>query len=860
MVMAHPSFGHYEVLGPIGAGGMGEVFVARDPNLGRKVAIKMLPLRLTTERDTLTRFTQEARSASALNHPNIVTIYEVGAAEGVPYIVMEYIDGQDLRTLIQTGPTPVRKALDLACQIADGLAAAHDRGIVHRDLKPENIMVTRDGGFVKILDFGLAKIITPSPESGEDTLQLEMPGTNPGTILGTVGYMSPEQATGRRLDFRSDQFAFGAILYELVTGKPAFDGETAIDTLSAILHHDPASLAKANVRVPVQLADIVRRLLSKSADERYSSSRDLAREIRMLRDRVIAEESGFHQPVEPRTKPIVAIVAALALAIFIVGVVFIARKRTGAADPPPSAAVAAPKKYLAVMGFKAGDPTGQLVAEGFTETLTARLSRYSSVQVIRPVSGAEPETNDPRQYARNLGANLVLSGVMQREGERIRVTYTVVEASSGRRWDELVDGTASDLFSVQDEVADSVARNLELGTSSIRVQLDPAVSQRKYLEAVGHLRRYDDAESLESAISILKQLGPSPTVQAALARAYLLKFQDTRDAQAALAASEAAARALESDPQSLDVNVTLGHLRRQTGRHSEAIDAFLRVLSQQPNNAEAVLGLAQTYGASGDVKRAEESYRRAIALQPNFWGAYNQLGVFYYEQSRYRDAIPLFQKVTQLVPDNEFGYNNLAAMHQLLGRYDEAVRVTQQSIQRKPTAYAYTNLGLRYYYTGRFADAAVATEKAVALAPVNAMYWRNLGDAYRWMPGQAAKARSAYSRAAELCEDAIRVNPKDARAHRTRAVALAKLGENQAARSAILRALEVEPTRWSNVYEAGVIANIAGDEAEAVARLEQAIRLGASVEDIRRDPEFANLKKTGRLEAIISGVRSTPEP
>jgi serine/threonine-protein kinase len=857
MVMAHPSFGHYEVLGPIGAGGMGEVFVARDPNLGRKVAIKMLPLRLTTERDTLTRFTQEARSASALNHPNIVTIYEVGATEGVPYIVMEYIDGQDLRSLIQAGPTPVRKALDLACQIADGLATAHDRGIVHRDLKPENIMVTRDG-FVKILDFGLAKIITPSPESGEDTLQLEMPGTNPGTILGTVGYMSPEQATGRRLDFRSDQFAFGAILYELVTGKPAFDGETAIDTLSAILHHDPAPLTKTHVRVPVQLADIVRRLLSKSADERYTSSRDLAREIRMLRDRVIAEESGFHQPVEVKPKPIVAIVAAIALAIFIAGVIYIGINRNPG-SPVPTAAVATPKKYLAVMGFKAGDPTGQLVAEGFTETLTARLSRYSSVQVMRPAT-KEPLSNDPREFARNLGANLVLSGVMQRDGERIRVTYTVVDAGTGQRWGDLIDGTASDLFTVQDEVADSVARKLDLGTSSIPVQLDPAVSQRRYLEAVGHLRRYDNPESLESAITILKDLGPSPTVQAALARAYMWKYSTTRDAQAAVAASEAAARALDADPQSLDVNVTLGDLRRQTGRYNEAVDAYLRVLSQQPNNTAALLGLAETYEKSHDVKRAEEAYKRAIALQPNFWEAYNSLGVFYFRQSRYADAIPLFQKVTQLLPDNEYGYNNLAGMYQLLGRYDDAVRVIQQSLQRKPSAQAYANLGLLYYYTGRFTDSAAASEKAVQLLPHELVYWRNLGDAYRWIPGQEAKARAAYARAVELCEGAIRVNSKDAQAHRTRAVALAKLGQNQAARSAILRALEQESTRWSNVYEASVIANIAGDEDEAIARLEQAIRLGASVEDIRRDPEFANLKKTGRLEAIISGARSSSEP
>ncbi len=857
MASTQPSFGQYEVLGPIGAGGMGEVFVARDPSLGRRVAIKMLPLRLASERDTLTRFTREARSASALNHPNIVTIYEVGATEGCPYIVMEYIDGQDLRTLINKGPVPIRKALDIAAQIADGLATAHERGIVHRDLKPENIMLTRDG-FVKILDFGLAKIVTPSPESGEDTLQLELPGTNPGTILGTVGYMSPEQATGRRLDFRSDQFAFGAILYELVTGKPAFDGETAIDTLSAILHDEPVPVMKANPRVPVQLTDVLRRLLAKSVDDRYTSSKDLARELRLLRDRVVAEESGFHERVETRGRPVAAIVSAIALAAVLAGAVFLARQRTTPDSAPAAATVAEPKKYLAVMGFKAPDPQSQLVAEGFTETLTARLARYPGVQVMRPAAG-DPEITDPREAARNLGANLVLSGVMQRNGENIRVTYTVIDAATGRRWNDLIDGTAADLFGVQDEVADSVARDLNLGTSTIRTALDPAVSQRRYLEALGHLRRYDNPQSLESAISILEDLGESPTVQAALARAYLLKYRVTREPQFAASASEAAARALEADPQSLDVNVTVGQLRLETGFYKEAVDAFLRVLSQQPNNADAVLGLAATYAASGDVKRAEETYKRGIALQPNSWIPYNVLGTFYFTKSRYRDAIPYFQKVIELVPDNEYGYNNLAAMYQALGRYEEAVAVTQQSIERKPTAQAYSNLGTLYYYLGRFSDSAAACEKAVALVPNEFVTWRNLGDAYRRIPGQEANARRAYVRAIEISDEVLRVNRNDSQAHRTRASALAKLGRHREARAAILRALEIEPQRAANVYEAALIANIAHDEDEASVRLEQAIRLGYGIEDVKRDPEFANFAKTGRLQAIISGARSSAE-
>ncbi|HUR79971.1 MAG TPA: serine/threonine-protein kinase, partial [Thermoanaerobaculia bacterium] len=325
------TLGHYEVLRPIGAGGMGEVFVARDPKLGRKVAIKLLPPRLKSDTDTLNRFTQEARSASALNHPNIVTIHEVGADEGAPFIVMEFIDGRDLRSLIIEGPLPVRQVLDIGVQMADGLAAAHERGIVHRDLKPENIMITRDA-YVKILDFGLAKVVGPTPE-GEHTLQLDVPGTTPGTILGTVGYMSPEQATGKRIDFRSDLFAFGAILHELVTGKPAFDGENAIDTLSAILHHDPEPVTRTNTRAPVQLADIISRLLSKSPDDRYSSTRDLSRELRMLRDRVAAEESGFHKPFPEPKRPTATIVAAIALLLVLGGAAFVAWQRTHTSSP-----------------------------------------------------------------------------------------------------------------------------------------------------------------------------------------------------------------------------------------------------------------------------------------------------------------------------------------------------------------------------------------------------------------------------------------------------------------------------------------------------------------------------------------------
>jgi eukaryotic-like serine/threonine-protein kinase len=852
MSMAGGTLGHYEILGRIGSGGMGEVFSAHDPSLGRRVAIKMLPSRLASDPDTLSRFTQESRSASALNHPNIVTIHEVGSEEGSPFIVMEYIDGRDLRTMIAEGALTPAKTLDFAVQIADGLAAAHDRGIVHRDLKPENIMVTRDG-YVKILDFGLAKVIAPVLE-GDTTVQLEMGGTNPGTILGTVGYMSPEQATGKRIDFRSDQFTFGTILYELLTAKPAFHGETAIDTLAMILHKDPLPLSRVDRRIPEQLGDIVRRLLAKTPSDRYSSTRDLANELRLLRDRIHAVQSGAslgsYRSEGRRGVAIVAIV----LAAFVAGMAYLAR-RPAPEDGPAAAEVAAPvsvpRHQLVVMKFRdlTGDPAGHLVATGFAETLTARLAGYPTIQIIRP-----PPTLDdtsPETAARDLGADLVLTGSMMRSGDRMRVTYSVSPLSEGREWRDLIEGNVDDLFALQDAVARSVARNLDLGTAAVRPLLDPAVSQRRYLEAIGHLRQYHEPESVEKAVEILQRLGPSASVQAALARAYLMKYRETKDAKFALMAGTAADAALEADPLSLDVNVTLGELRRETGRYPEAISAFLRVLSQQPNHADAVLELAETYRLAGDVENAESTYKRAIQLQPNYWAGYNKLGVFYFLRGRTADAVPMFSKVVELSPDNLRGYNNLGAMYQRLGRHDEAIRVFTTSIQRSPSAQAYSNLGTCYYFLGRYREAAAAVEKAVELSPTYVIFWRNLGDAYRWIPGKREQARAAYRRAIELCEETIAVNPSDAAAHATLATCAAKLGDAKRARGSILRALELEPQNAAHAYEAAVIANVSGLEEEVLARLEQALRLGFNPDDVMADPEFANLRKNGKLAAII---------
>ncbi|HET9793974.1 MAG TPA: serine/threonine-protein kinase, partial [Thermoanaerobaculia bacterium] len=276
--------GPYEILSPLGAGGMGEVYRARDSRLGREVAVKVLAAGTTESKERTLRFEREARAASALNHPNIVTIHDIGDEDGTVFIAMEYVDGATLRESLPGGPMPPKKILDIAVQVADGLAKAHAAGIVHRDLKPENVMITKDG-FVKVLDFGLAKLVDTGSE-GEGLPTSAPTATREGMVMGTIGYMSPEQASGIAVDYRSDQFSFGAILYELATARRAFERKTAPETLTAIIREEPPSIEQFDPRFPAPLRWIIERCLEKEPEERYASTKDLARELARLRQRL----------------------------------------------------------------------------------------------------------------------------------------------------------------------------------------------------------------------------------------------------------------------------------------------------------------------------------------------------------------------------------------------------------------------------------------------------------------------------------------------------------------------------------------------------------------------------------------------
>ncbi len=329
--------GPYEIQSLVGAGGMGEVYRAHDSRLDRTVAIKVLPASFSADRDRMQRFAQEARAAAALNHPNILSIFDIGDQQGSPYVVSELLEGETLRERLRSGPLSARKAIDYALQVARGLAAAHEKGIVHRDLKPENLFITNDGR-VKILDFGLAKLIMPESSSGADAPTLHAV-TEPGLIMGTVGYMSPEQVRGQTADQRSDIFAFGAILYEMISGKRAFHGETSADTMSAILKEEVPELSETARNVPPGLERIVRHCLEKNPSQRFHSAGDLAFDLEALTEISATSKSGAQAAVQEvrgaeKRRKLASVAAAIVLAAALVALGWWLGRGRGVASAP----------------------------------------------------------------------------------------------------------------------------------------------------------------------------------------------------------------------------------------------------------------------------------------------------------------------------------------------------------------------------------------------------------------------------------------------------------------------------------------------------------------------------------------------
>jgi TolB-like protein len=440
MLAPGTTLGPYQILDPLGAGGMGEVYRARDQRLGRDVAIKVIPAGLARDPERLLRFEQEARAAGALNHPNVCTIHDVGTHDGAPFVVMELLEGESLRSRLDAGAVPTRKAIEYVIQAARGLAEAHEKGIVHRDLKPENLFVTRDGR-VKVLDFGLAKLTRPELLAPAGEQPVSIAPSESGVILGTVGYMAPEQVRGEAADARSDLFALGAILYESLTGARPFHGVSSIETLHAILNEDPPSAPPGGRALPPGLESIVRHCLEKSPAERFQSARDLAFHLEAAAGAtVVARPEAGGAPARsrgPRTGPGARVLGVLLLLVGAVAALLWWRGGTRG----PAGALEPRRVVVAVFENQTGDsslaPLGRMTSDWLTQGMShvegLEIVPSTSVLYVQP-AGRKPSAGaDPlRALARETGAGTVVSGTYYLQGDSLRFQARITDASHDR--------------------------------------------------------------------------------------------------------------------------------------------------------------------------------------------------------------------------------------------------------------------------------------------------------------------------------------------------------------------------------------------------------------------------------------------
>ncbi len=848
--------GSFEVRAHIGGGGMGDVYSAHDARLGRDVAIKVLNQERARDSAALRRFEREARAASALNHPNIVTVYEIGEYEGAPFIAMELIDGTRLRDLfVPDAPMPLRRLLPIATQLTEGLAAAHERGMIHRDIKPENVMITTHG-LVKILDFGLARLGRQA--EGEETTAELITHDGDRRIMGTVAYMSPEQAEGRVLDHRSDQFSLGTVLYEMVTGKRPFRGDSIGEIRDAIIHRDPEPIHAVNPKAPASLCQIIERCLSKYADDRYASTADLARDLATLRDHLPETSSGERLERAlgmARRRP--AKIAVATLAVATAGALVLTM--IGRLRPEPGFAERG--RSVAILPFddESDRPEDRVFSQGLADAVSTRLAEFPGIQVIAPTSTAPlvAEGADGRRIARELGASLLLRATVQRLGDTLKVRYALRSPEGARIATDTVTGGTNEIWTIRDQLSAAVAQSLGVEQQpppSRQNELDTPQEQDLYLRALGHLHKHEDPKELDAALALLRELletaSGSPLVHAALGRTYLRKYYITKErdlSERSIAASE---RARALDPASAEVLLTLAEVQNATGRYPDAIETFKRVLTLQPDSAEAAIQLATAYQASGQLEDAERAYRRGIALRPAWWSGYNELGVLYLNNNRYDEAAAEFQRVIELNPETHWGYANLGVIHIFKQRLPEAIGTFTRALSIREETAGYANLGYCYYYLGQYDKSADAYRKAIALKPKLATHWANLADACRWTTC-AGEAESANAKAIELLRDELAVNPKNARSRGTLAVCLAKTGNRDEAQENIREALTLQPQNAGRMFQAGRVENFLGNTEGAVSWLRRAADEGFGEMEIRRDPEFRALRESAAFRAAF---------
>ena len=854
----------YHVESLLGSGGMGKVYKARDRELDRTVAIKVLRPDLMTDPMALQRFKHELLLASSISHPNILRIHDLGEYNGVKFISMAYVDGGDLTQLLRKeGRLPLDRALNILRQLAAALAAAHGVNVVHRDLKPQNILLGSED-HIYVTDFGIAKTL----ESDRTSV------TRTGAVLGTPLYMSPEQVEGKPVDHRSDLYTYGLIFYEMLTGILPFTGDTTFQLMYQRVHQLPKRPELVIPDLPPYLSRICLKCLEKEPANRYQSASE-----------ILVDLEFKHSPTHTRTVQItlpvidkkVSLISASAIVLMLAGLLAIPQVRDFIFRHKPAEAISGipslkQGKFVAVLPMRVVGDQASLgyVADGLVEALSAKLfqlhdmhtSSASEVQKAFPGNTAAPPVPpNLNEVARQLGVNLVVSGTIQGSGDKLRIVANLEDVAGGRRvWTQEFSGVQQDLLTLEDQIYAGLVEALALKpTSEESARATPHPTENieaydLYLKGRSAMRGQQDVKNIQTAVGLYEQaLKKDPNfalAYAGVAEASLVMYHENKDSfwsQKALAAAQQAERLNDNLPE---VHFSLGNVYTASGKGAEAVSELKRALQLAPNSDDGYRGLGKAYLALGQKDLALEAYQKAIDLNPYYWVNYNYAGQAYSHLGEYDKALAAFQRIIELEPDNNFGYLNTGVIYFQQGKYDQCIPFFQKALQIQPHYLTYTDLGTAFFYLKRYAESVPMFEKAVEMNQNDSLLMGNLADAYRWS-NQLDKANVTYDKAIALGFKQLQVNPRDANVLDGLALCYAKKGDAMQALDFMRRARALSSADVNLIYDQALVFAITGRSTEALTTLREALQKGYSLEQAKSDPELAALQKTPEFGKLV---------
>jgi tetratricopeptide (TPR) repeat protein len=721
--MVGSRLGPYEIVSPLGAGGMGEVYRARDTRLGREVAVKVISPRFAADADQLRRFEQEARAASQLNHPNILVVHDFGAHEGSPYIVSELLEGESLREKLGE-PLPPKRAVEYALQVAHGLAAAHEKGIVHRDLKPENLFVTRDGR-VKILDFGLAKLTQPaSPSVPLTQAPTAAPATDIGVVMGTVGYMSPEQVRGLPVDYRSDIFSFGTILYELLSGRRAFQKDTAADTMSAIMRDEPPELSESGRNISPALDHIVKHCLEKDRDNRFQSARDIAFDLSEQSSPTVTSGARLEAPPTGKRK---FLIAGVVLVVLAAAGWWAYRSGRGARS-----AAAGPQRLQSVLIADFENKTGEPIFDGTLESSfglamegASFVSSYERGQARKIAAQLQPGSTGltealGRLVAVREGVHIVTAGAIEKDGDGYRVSVRAVDAATGKpiasqtldaaNKEEVLSTIAKLAANVRQGLGDATPMSIQLAAAETFTASSLEASH-EYAEAQDdqYAGKYDEA-----AKHYLKALELDPQLGRADAGLGVIYFNQGRRDEA----EKYYARSLAHIDRMSDREKwrTRGGYYLIVRRDPDkAIEEYGQLVQRYPADTAGIGNLALAYFYKRDMARALSEGRKAIAIYPKNVPQRNNVGLYAMYAGDFATAIQEQRKVLAVNPKFVLGYVGLALSQLGEGHPQEAIATYERAapVSERGASAAATGLADVALYRGQADEALAILQKGV---------------------------------------------------------------------------------------------------------------------------------------------------